>query len=339
MSLPRRQLIRIAVLLRDQLLILQASRQWAVQRKLEGLLEPMDRARAVRRKLAVCQARSWQAAARDLLGQLGSCLRDVPYYLERIQQAAENDQPKVPALREIYQDLEQLEGEFGTLRYDRQGQLLVVGTDPIELEGVYLGEFEIQLHIPSLSELPQRGIYQVVALDPHPSTANAAVTHPHVSDERLCEGDAGAAIHAPLAAGRICDFFLLVRSVLTHYNPGSSYVSLDHWGGRACYDCGCLVDEDELYCCASWENEFCSECASYCPRCDQATCQGCLASCPVCGEAVCPGCMTECPDCGSRLCQTCLEESQCPCNEEKEDEPEEDRSEQTHQAGSGTEAA
>ena len=63
----------------------------------------------------------------------------------------------------------------------------------------------------------------MIALDPHPAALNDAVTHPHVSDERLCTGDAGAAIQAALAAGRVFDFFTLVRSVLVTYNPESPY--------------------------------------------------------------------------------------------------------------------
>jgi hypothetical protein len=47
-------------------------------------------------------------------------------------------------------------------------------------------------------------------MDPHPSSRNNEVTHPHVSGERLCAGDAGAAIEAAIASGRICDFFVLV---------------------------------------------------------------------------------------------------------------------------------
>ena len=39
--------------------------------------------------------------------------------------------------------------------------------------------------------------YRVIALDPHPATKSESITHPHVQDERLCEGEG----HAAIAAG------------------------------------------------------------------------------------------------------------------------------------------
>ena len=70
-----------------------------------------------------------------------------------------------------------------------------------------------------------------------------------------------------LAGGRICDFFLLVRSVLTCYNPDSAYVSLDNWHGVSCYECGYTTCPDDLSYCTTCDRDFCSDCASYCRRC------------------------------------------------------------------------
>jgi hypothetical protein len=220
-------------------------------------------------------------------------------------------------VRDVLEELLQAEEEFEGLRYYPEDQILAVVTDAVELEGVYLGDFEVQLHIPALGDPNFRSLYRVVALDPHPSVRNEAVTHPHISEERLCAGDAGAAIDTALAGGRICDFFILVRSVLTNYNRDSAYVTLENWDGAACHDCGSMMGEDDTYYCTSCDNDFCGECSSCCSRCDETTCLGCLEQCPICEDSVCGSCMTRCPECGERLCRRCREEARCPCLEEE----------------------
>jgi hypothetical protein len=196
------------------------------------------------------------------------------------------------------------------------------------LEDHYFGEFEIQLRLGNLAEMKRHSsTYRIVALDPHPASCNEAVTHPHVSDEHLCEGDAGAAIESALTNGRICDFFQLVHSVLTTYNPRSPFVSLDDWEGRPCHDCGYTMHSDNSSWCTSCEEDFCEDCSSYCRSCDETTCLGCLQNCEACNDPVCPSCMTTCPDCGRSICKSCKDEVLCPCvkeNEENEDDSDQD---------------
>ncbi len=323
MSLSQRQLIRIASRIRDQLLTLKQSKQRQVENRATGLIEQMSRLVAIRRKLNLCEIRNWQAAGEKVLRQVEAALRDIPYHIQQVEQAVQACNIKVPSVTEVYQELIQADEEFDGLMYHSEGDLLAVTTEPIELSDVHLGEFEIQLHVPSLAEMRYNAIYRIVALDPHPAASNECVTHPHLSDERLCPGDAGAAINMALAAGRICDFFLLIRSVLTHYNPDSPYVSLDNWHGTACHECGYVVSGDDIYWCDCCQQEYCGECASCCRRCDESICIGCLESCTVCDEPVCPSCMVVCPECGERLCRNCLDDMACPCieeNEENEDE-------------------
>ena len=70
-----------------------------------------------------------------------------------------------------------------------------VTTEPIELEGIALGRFEIRFNwLTVADERP----YRVVALDPNPASRSADTTHPHVQYERLCEGDGARAIHQAL---------------------------------------------------------------------------------------------------------------------------------------------
>jgi hypothetical protein len=67
------------------------------------------------------------------------------------------------------------------------------------------------------------------------------VTHPHVCNGQLCEGDGAAPIKAALGSGRLLDFFVLVGQILETYNDASAHVTLDNWEGRSCNDCGTNV--------------------------------------------------------------------------------------------------
>ena len=324
MSISDKQLIRTAQQIRDQLQLLKAGREKQVQQRLADFIDQLERMHNLQRRLSICQVRSWNAALAIMVSQVEAVLRDIPHYVQEVERSVADCGIKVPSVREVCQELIQAGDEFGDLRYCHDGKVLTVTTEPIELDDVYLGDFEIQLHVSSLAEVRYDNTYRIVALAPHPAASNDVVTHPHVSDERLCPGDAGAAINRALAAGRICDFFLLVRSVLTNYNPDSPYVSLDNWHGTACYECGYVASGDDVYWCECCQHEYCGECSSYCRRCDETTCLSCLENCAVCDDPVCPSCMTTCPECGERLCTTCLEELQCPCNQENEENQDED---------------
>jgi len=324
MSLSQRQLVRIANDIRNRLLTLKRSKHRPVQGKLGNVIEQMERLGALRRKLNLCEARAWYAVGEKVIRQVEGALRDVPYHIEQVRETVQACNIRIPSLAEVYRELGQAAEEFDGLVYHKDSDLLAVLTEPIELQGIHLGEFEIQLHVPSLAEMRYNAIYRIFALDPHPAASNDAVTHPHVNDGLLCPGDAGAAITAALAAGRICDFFLLVRSVMTHYNPHSPFVSLDNWHGIACYECGDIASGDDVFWCAVCEHDFCGDCSSYCRRCDESTCTSCLDSCPACDEPVCPSCLTRCPDCEEPICKTCLEEQQCPCIEENKENQDEE---------------
>ena len=317
--------LQIAERVRDQLVALRQTRLANVVRQADSLLEGVERLRSARRRLAICLDRQWPAAAEEVLDELESSVRELPYYAGQVPQACGACRIKVPTLREIVAELDQLAEEFDEVRYAPKERALSVVTEAIELEDTYLGEFEIRLDLNKLAEPQRSSAYAVIALDPHPATCNDAVTHPHVSDERLCTGDGGAAIGAALAGGRICDFFQLVNAILTTYNPSSPYVSLADWDGRACYDCGCTVGADDTLWCTSCERDFCENCTSYCRRCDDTTCAGCLKECPVCRESVCPSCMTHCESCGETICRSCAENDACPCHEDTEETDDDER--------------
>ena len=324
MSMTDKQLLRIAGEIRQQLRQLRQYRHVQADSRLAAVETDLASIIKARRKLAICRSRGWEAAAGRVLRQVAGTIRDMPYRLSEVERAVGVCEMQPPALGDIYKDLKQADEEFDELIWQADENTLAVRTDPIELNHVFLGEFEIRLHVPNLGAMRYHNVYTIAALDPHPAASNEHVTHPHVSDERLCEGDAGAAIQAALANGRVCDFFQIVQAVLTTYNPGSPFVSLDNWDGTPCYDCGYVAASDDIHWCSCCEHDFCGECTSYCRRCDETTCLGCLAECRVCGEQVCTACMSVCPECGERLCLTCRDELQCPCLEEREDEDDTD---------------
>jgi len=234
-ALSGRRLWQVAGAIRDRLHAVRLSRFHQAQGQIQGLASDLAELESVRRRLDLCVARGWTAAAGSLMEQATRLFRSINYMSKDAELALNKPEVAIPNVRDVLEELLQAEVEFERLRYYPEDQILAVVTDAVELEGVYLGDFEVQLHIPALGDPNFRSLYRVMALDPHPSSRNDSVTHPHISEERLCAGDAGAAIDTALAGGRICDFFILVRSVLTNYNRDSAYVTLEDWDGAACH--------------------------------------------------------------------------------------------------------
>jgi hypothetical protein len=339
-ELTDRQILRIAQVIQDRLMAMRVAKYIQVTRRLDSLSEQFGHVQSIRRKLGLAVALSWYAAADKTASGITQVLRDIPYHIAEVEQACQQCITKAPTLGDVVGELKQLQDEFDQVKYDPKCQTLSVTTDSIELEEVQLGEFEVILEISRLGEASRSSVYRVVALDPHPAASNVSVTHPHVSDEHMCEGDAGAAIGAALANGRVCDFFMLVRSVLQHYNSNSPYVSLSDWHGSPCHECGDTMHEDDSSWCPSCQESYCGACSSYCRRCDETYCAGCLEECAVCGENVCSSCRTTCEHCGRTLCVGCQEESECPCIEERKEneEDEHDNDETAVPVGAGAAA-
>jgi len=331
MNKTTENLVRAAQVILTRLLELRRARWRLLAERLGTLPDRREVLAKARKRLAICAERGYDHAARRCLVGVESALRDLAHHLQEVQRTPWADSLLVPSMRDLLQDLRQLEDEFGGVKYKPQDKTVSVTTDPITLEDVALGPFEIILHLQTLADAQRGATYEVLALNPNPAASNDAVTHPHVSDGSMCPGDGGAAIQAALRSGRICDFFVMVRSVLTHYNPGSPFVRLEDWHGVSCYDCGYVMDPDDSRWCRSCENDFCSDCASYCICCDQTTCNGCLEECAACAEQACKACMSECPDCGRRLCRLCLDDDLCPCHEE--DDVHENHEDQENQEG------
>jgi len=210
---------------------------------------------------------------------------------------------------DIFRDLQALQTEFAGYQFQPVGKLLSVATAPVQLEGTWLGTFQISLEVASLSRV-DHGHYEVIALDPYPASSNDDVVHPHVQAGTLCAGDAQMAIWMALKQGRLLDFFQLVNNVLHTYNSSSAYVSLDDWGAVNCYDCGQLNDSDDCCICSGCDDRVCEACWCCCVECDEHHCSACNVPCSDCGDDVCKSCIRPCLGCGENFCSSCLNENE-----------------------------
>ena len=226
-----KSLVRTANRIQEGLMKLKNSRYLELMKRLTSFVGQLQELTAESRKMGASLVHGWFSAADRCCSRTSRLLNDVSYSISQIQQFTEGSQKKTPKLSLLVEELDQVREEFGSIDFDKAENTLSIVTDPIALEDVALGPFRIQLKLDKLSELYKDRPYRVIALNPNPAATDEEVTHPHVSGERLCEGDGYVAISSALEQGRLCDFFTMVRSILNTYNPDSPYVSLDDWSG------------------------------------------------------------------------------------------------------------
>ena len=284
-------------------------------------------------RIALARGRGWHLAAAKLH-------EDLFFQAQRLQGGVEQllalrDRPVsgVPSVSLLLEELGQLGQEFEEVDVQVDKGRVVVKTDRLVLEGIDLGRFAIELHLGRLAGGADSACFDCVALDPNPSHSDESVTHPHVRDKCLCAGDASFAIAEALRQGRLCDAFVLVRSVLQTYNPHSPYVPMGDWEGETCPDCGDTVPHGDLCYCESCERDVCSDCMSHCDVCDDSCCQGCLERDNVSRRHCCPSCRQTCSECervverdsydeDSGMCPECLQTQREQEEQEQKGEPE-----------------
>jgi hypothetical protein len=317
-----RMLMRLAVAIHKRLHPHPATETY-IQLPTEGWVECQNLVRTLQR----ASQRGWQLAAARLRRDLSLTverMRDELRTLDRQLQPPISSDHKT-STDDIYADLIALHDEFEEVAFDRRGRTLAVTTETIELEGVYLGPFEIRLDWGDLLE-GHPDNYRVIAVDANPAAANDSVTHPHVQDEAVCEGGGRQPVRKALEQGRLFDFFVIVANLLRTYNSGSPYVSLSDWHGVECADCGSNVCDDERWTCEKCETTVCDECYHNCSDCDGIYCNECVTRCEGCDKNHCRGCMKQGSRCDAELCQGCLDDNErcSDCHErETEEESEE----------------
>jgi hypothetical protein len=254
-----------------------------------------------------------------------------------LRKLAESDEMKLSKSSDMFAELLQIEDEFGELKYDLNDKTLSVITDPITLEGFAFGPFEIRLFVREIGRLYSESPYKAIALEPNRAAADENVTHPHVSSERVCEGDGHVTIIKAIEQGRLCDFYSMVVSILQTYNPDSPYVSLNDWQGVSCYDCGDIVSGDDCYYCECCDRDYCTRCSTYCHICETTICLCCAYSCPSCNKPACRGCTVKCKECEETFCEDCLtEDGMCKdCEEQRKDNENEEQKEESTESKPG----
>lgn len=276
------------------------------------------------------RTRGWLQAASGVRRELVQEAARLVEKLNLLQALESASQPPVASLALIIEELEQLSLEFENVQllFDAYQQPTIQATtDPITLEEVELGRFIIQLEVGRLDRQRNAGSFRCIALDPNPAASNSEVTHPHVSEEKLCAGEASLPISNALAQGRISDAFCLVRSVLNTYNSASPYVALEDWVGVRCTDCEEFVQANELYHCAHCGYGYCDNCISSCDLCNQSACAGCLERDGRSHQDCCPNCRETCARCGRVVNNDDYnqETELCPqCHDKENHEPNDD---------------
>ena len=269
------------------------------------------------RLLRQARHRKWLAAEKIYKLRLERSTQELRTSLERI---FPDRQPfnQVASVLEIYRDLVALEKEFSEVSIDLQEREISVRTEPLVLEEVELGPFEMILSWEQLSNCGRP--YRIEALEPNPAASSDEITHPHVQDKTLCEGDARPMLELALQSGRLFEFFLVVVQTLRTYNPDSPFVSLAQWFGVPCHDCGSTVDEEDRIRCEHCEVIVCSECYACCASCDRCCCAGCYTTCSSCDEVLCDACRLVCECCQQPYCERCLDHENCKtCEANKEE--------------------
>jgi hypothetical protein len=296
-----RILLRAAARIRDQYVARAALRRpvaaphraWTELQRLARLQE-------------IARYRGWQFAAQQLDRQLQGAVVTLRSEIESLLAGLHRDRSaSCPTLRDVYAELVALHDEFEHVTVDLKLGSVTVRTEPVVLEDVDLGPFNIRFEWKRLYHSPP---YWVVAVDPHPAASDSELVHPHVRNETLCEGEGKAPIKSALEQGRLCDLFLTVMQVLNTYNAGSPYVSLAHWEGSLCADCGTVVDDENECFCVVCHDTNCWDCSSRCEGCEESCCQGCIVTCDGCDEPHCPHCLKNCRQCKGDYCADCRDE-------------------------------
>lgn len=339
--LSRRMLLRLATRLRAAFAgkppPIPTDREWEM---LESRLNWLQTAR---HRWRLAHDYCLQLMLPGVRSEVRIALDDLGRYVERLrtqfEESAERADDTGLSLAHWFGELRQLDDEFDELKVDWKAGTLSITTDPITLKDVPLGRFAPVFTWSRVGTVAGVRCFDLVALDPNPARGKDGVTHPHIRDEELCAGDAARPLDDAVRDGRLADAFLLLRSVLTTYNPRSPYVPLDEWDGSSCGECGGTVDPDERSSCEGCHADLCDCCVGSCAVCSDYRCGGCLLRCDQCHDGCCPGCLETldprslCPECvgvcsecathvlkedlspDTKLCPTCLE------THETEDDP------------------
>ncbi|MBW8016138.1 MAG: hypothetical protein FVQ82_08125 [Planctomycetes bacterium] len=317
--------VKAANMLVQALYELKQERLLVIQQKFEGFSCKCSGIPKHSRKYSMAVSRCWYKSAEKIRSRISRDLNDFSHQLEQFINTINAEDIRLPKLGDVVAEMLQIEDEFGEIKFDLKAMTISIITETIALEEITFGSFEIRLYLNDIKKLAFESPYKIIALDPNPAGSDYDVTHPHVSHEKLCEGDGFIPIRKAIQQGRLSDFFTIIVQILQTYNPDSPYVSLDDWEGTSCYDCGYTVSGDDCYYCEECDRDYCSNCSTYCQICDTTVCLGCSYECPGCNKPVCEHCTDVCVECNEQFCKDCLNnEGLCNnCQEQRKEQEDE----------------
>jgi hypothetical protein len=309
MTTEERLALRVALQIHQRLKLKELQ---VPEPRLDELWRAMKSCQAWANKWSMAKRRGWHLAATDIQRNLAYALDDCAVRLTMMSELFRRPEPPTPTIKDVQQEYLALRFDFDDVTWDRRNQRLSVTTQPIVLERVPLGRFEIRLDLRQLGDYTP---YRVIALDPNPAASNSRVTHPHVYDQQLCEGEAKHAIKRTLQESRFTDFFQLVSQTLQTYNESSPHVRLSQWGGESCEECGQYCSDD--WRCPSCDRTICDSCTANCIKCLLSKCFDCMHACSLCDRMVCSDCLQSCAKCRRRCCPECFVTTMCEkCHEQ-----------------------
>ena len=331
--------VRAANMFLQALYELKQQRHCILQKKIQEFSCKCSESNRSSHSFNTATDKGWFMAAEKIISRVGRNLNDFSHHLDQFKNFIVADEIKLPTLGDIVAGILQIKEEYGEVGLDLKARTISVITDPIVLEEIPFGSFEIRLYINEVKKLHVESPYKIIALEPNPAGSDCDVTHPHVSHQKLCEGDGYIPIRKAIEQGRLCDFFTIIVQILQNYNPDSPYVSLDDWEGISCYDCSCTVAGDDCYYCENCERDYCSHCSTYCQICDVTICLGCSFECPDCIKPVCRHCTAVCKECDETFCTDCInEDGLCQtCEDNRKENENEEQNEGSKESNAGAE--
>ncbi|KKN99038.1 hypothetical protein LCGC14_0142830 [marine sediment metagenome] len=262
----------------------------------------------------------YQNIVDSMLPELG---RDVETMLARVAANVKiwaTDQSMVPlTMKEAIEEITAINTQWSEVIF-RNGWLNVKINDVCLEDGneeVELGGFWLQLDI----QCPQDGL-TIESID-NVQSSNKGLTHPHVLNEKLCEGQEGEeTLTNALNHGSLEYYFSTVEAIMRTYNDEFPHEKLRYWykeNQLSCDSCNESISEEQSIYCEECYTGLCDHCAEmvYCEDCGNWRCDECSTSCDECNEGLCISCANTCNLCTNIHCGSCIRTCEI-CDEDRE---------------------
>jgi len=286
---------------------LQELKKW--QQIISKLITPKNTNRIVSKQ-------SYGDTYRSIVGEIGEHAVDyIRIASSQLLHLADESKIQPLSQKALLEEIKAIVSEYGENNVTFINKVLCVNIGNVtltdETEEVDLGEFTIGIDLSSPLPLAKVSIFSEDQV-----STEAGYVHPHVSEQRLCMGEAEEPAYDAICSGRLHDFFLIFQSTLTTYNEASPFEELSRWynpnhdGECFCECCERWVSEEVVLICSKCESIRCDECGEgiLCRHCGDWICSNCTHQCTECNEEICPSCCDTCANCSDSCCVSCTTE-------------------------------